>query len=134
MTPQVINCYPDRAGKPFYPSNGTEGMMFTEEFCECCLHEKFTHTQRHGDEQCEIFSLTMFHDPRDKEYPKEWIFNELGWPVCTSWAKWDWGDDGGELNLPPPPPAPDDPNQLCLPFEVDLIMMAETQIEHHEYA
>jgi len=27
------------AGRPYMPSNGTEGMMFTETWCDTCLYQ-----------------------------------------------------------------------------------------------
>lgn len=106
---------------PYQPSNGTEGMCFTEKFCEQCIHEKFTHTQDDDDKKCDIFSRTMYLTPKDDDYPKEWIYGVDGKPTCTAWVKHDWGDDddeddGDDYN-PPSKPQPDNPWQLCLPLD-----------------
>lgn len=116
--------------RKYRPSNGTEGMIFTDEYCANCIHEKFMHTQRHGDMQCDILNRTMLHDIKDKEYPEEWTYDENGHGICTAFKKWDWGnnDDDDGLNEPPPPPI-DDPNQLCMPFLFDEIGVPKTKEE-----
>lgn len=119
--PKVLYCHPDWSGDVFMPSNGTEGMIFTEAFCEHCLHEKFSHTQEHGDKQCDIMNRSIIHwyEPKHPQYPKEWVFNTEGWPICTAWQKWDWNrDDDGNWN-DPPRPEPEDPNQLVMPFIIE---------------
>lgn len=105
------------------PSNGTEGMVFTDKFCEHCLHEKFHHTLNHNDKKCDIFSRSIiyWYEPENPKYPSEWIYNNEGWPVCTNWQKWDWNqDDDDNWNDPPGPPEPpsNDPNQLLMPFSI----------------
>ena len=60
----------------------------------------------------------MLYDTKDKEYPREWVFDEEGWPVCTAWVKWDWNNDGDPDDdenpfRPPIGPSPD-PNQMDL--------------------
>jgi hypothetical protein len=119
--PKVLYNHPDRAGEVFMPSNGTEGMAFTSEFCDNCIHEKWSHTQDHADKACDILSRSIiyWYDSGNPEYPKEWRFSAEGWPVCTAWVKWDWNrDDDGNWN-DPPTPEPDDPMQLCMPFEIE---------------
>lgn len=130
---------PQCAGKSFYPSNGTEGMIFTDSFCDQCLHEKFTHTQNENDASCNILMRTMVYSPKDTEYPREWIYNAEGWPTCTKWQKWDWGkDDDGNWN-DPPKPGPDDPAQLLMPFDIwellgvsDDIIVTKTAVVEKE--
>lgn len=111
--PKVLNRFPDYAGKAFHPSNGTEGMIFCEHFCDQCIH---CDPNPEGPKQCEILMLTMCYSPKDKEYPKEWIYNAEGWPTCTNWQKWDWNNDGdpNDPDNPKAPPPPPDPNQLNL--------------------
>lgn len=104
----------------YRPSNGTEGMIFTDHYCDHCIHEKFSHTQKEGDKKCDILTATMLYDTNDKEYPKEWCYID-DTPTCTNWKKWDWGmDDGGNWNDPdtPKPSPSDDPNQLLIPFDM----------------
>jgi len=104
--------------RKYRPSNGTEGMGFTEAFCDNCLNQ---HPDPDNKKQCMILCRTMCYDINEKEYPEEWIYGEDGEPTCTAFVKWDWGkDDDGNWIEPPPPPF-DDPNQLCLPFIFDEI-------------
>jgi hypothetical protein len=128
-TPEVLNRFPDYAGKPFYPSNGMEGMIFMEAFCEQCIHERWIHCQEEDrdEDKCKILSASMINQPGDPEYPKEWVYNEKGWPVCTAWKRWDWGSDGDGFNEPPEPPyEPQDPNQLMLFSIADDILQNHT--------
>jgi len=113
-TPKILYQYPEYAGKSFRPSNGTEGCIFHEYFCEQCIHEKFCHTQKDGDLQCQIMDNAILFDEGDEEYPSVWVHDNEGWPVCTEWVKWDWGseDDDEGFNEPPLRPQPTDPNQL----------------------
>jgi len=125
-TPKVSIQLKQCAGKPYQPSNGTEGMMFTSAFCDRCIHDKYGHTGNTNDEMCDIIASTMALDIKDEHYPKEWIYNEEGWPVCTKWQKWDWGngDDEDGWN-DPPEPEPYNPNQLCFPWALDEILEQE---------
>jgi hypothetical protein len=114
--------------RKYRPSNGTEGMGFTEHFCDRCINQ---HPDPNNPKQCMILCKTMIYDLKDKEYPEEWTYDENGRPTCTAWKKWDWGrDDDGNWMEPPEPPT-DDPNQLCFPFLFD-----ELNIKQHgrEYA
>lgn len=109
----------NKPGEKYRPSNGTEGDCFTHDHCGQCIHEKFWHTQKHGDKQCEIFSRTLLYNHWEPQYPSEWTYNEIGEPVCTEFKKWDWGNDGDPDDPQnPKAPTPIDPNQLCLPFEI----------------
>ena len=78
--PKVLYQFKELAGKPFQPANGTEGMMFMDAFCCNCEHGM-------PDGFCEITLQSMDCDITDKEYPKEMIFSEQGWPVCTKFKK-----------------------------------------------
>jgi len=112
--------------RKYQPSNGTEGMIFTEQYCEQCLHEKWMHTQNDDDLKCEILSDSMVYDINDKEYPSEWQYNEKDEPICTKWQKWDWGNnDNDGFNEPPNNPIDDDPNQLM------LFSIADEVLENH---
>ena len=103
--------------RKYQPSNGTEGMMFTEEFCEQCIHERWCHfpEEDKDEDKCEIWSNTMIYDVKDPEYPKEWVYDDDDTPTCTAWKKWDWGGpDDDDRREPPPEPDPPDPDQLSL--------------------
>jgi hypothetical protein len=104
----------------YRPSNGTEGMWFTSNFCEQCVHEKFMHTQCHKDKKCGILSASLMYGINEPEYPKEWVYNSEE-PTCTEFVKFDWGNDEDGWNDPDGPDspfAPIDPNQLLLPFDI----------------
>lgn len=114
-------------GKPYRPSNGSEGMWFIAEYCEQCIHERFMHTQDHSDKKCDILNRSMLCDLNDDDYPEEWIYQD-GKPICTAHQHWDWGGDdpwNPGLNEPPPEPV-NDPNQLMFPFMIDEIIETET--------
>jgi len=53
----------------YYPSNGTEGMEFHGKFCDRCYKRI----------NCTILTKTMFGNE-----VKQWIYDEKGHPVCTS--------------------------------------------------
>ena len=57
------------AGKPYMPSNGTEGLMFEEQWCASCI-------KRSG---CTIVLTAMAG-----KQPKAWKFDDDGKPECTS--------------------------------------------------
>jgi hypothetical protein len=71
---------PDCAGKPYRPSNGTEGMMFMEYFCDRCIYNS-------EEEGCEIIMRTMMHDVSEPEYPSEWLHDFKGRPQCTQFIE-----------------------------------------------
>jgi hypothetical protein len=103
-------------GKKYCPSNGSEGDWFEDKFCMNCIH---TNPDPHKKPQCDIWCSALCFRVDEPDFPKEWIYDENDEPVCTSWVKWDWGNDG-DPNDPdnPKAPIPISPNQLCLPFEI----------------
>ncbi len=71
--------------KPYRPSNGTEGMIFQEKFCDNCIHDK---EWREKDKNpCQILSNTLMYERRDAEYPKEWVHDRAGKGTCTAFEK-----------------------------------------------
>lgn len=64
---------PACAGKPYTPSNGTEGMRFEEEFCHHCIREDA------DGAGCMIFAAAFFGDQ-----PPEWTHDAEGCPTCTA--------------------------------------------------
>jgi hypothetical protein len=107
----------------YRPSNGTEGMIFTDNFCEQCIHDN---PDPNSKKKCEILTATMLFDPFEKQYPREWIYDSDGNPKCTAFVRWDWNNDGDpdDPDNPKAPPPPPDPNQLDLfplyPNEVEF--------------
>lgn len=71
-------CYPDQAGKPYRPSNGTEGEMFQERYCYRCVHDA------NEDSPCEILTAAMVFGLEDAGYPREWLYDANGRPSCTA--------------------------------------------------
>lgn len=111
-----------KVGEIYEPSNGTEGMIFTDKFCMQCLH---CDPDPEGEKQCEILCATMCFSKKDKEYPREWIYDAEGNPTCTKWQKWDWGNDGDPDdpdNPNKPPYEPNDPNQLMMFSVADEVL------------
>lgn len=53
----------------YYPSNGTEGQIFMEEFCDKCYKSN----------QCTILLNSLIG-----KHPKQWIYDENGKSKCTS--------------------------------------------------
>jgi len=98
------------AGQPYMPSNGTEGMNFTGNFCDNCIHQ---HPDPDKKPQCEDILLKSLCG----DQPKEWIYDSEGSPTCTAFVDWNWGNDDDGWN-DPPEPEPDDPNQLCFPYDI----------------
>lgn len=114
-------------GKKYRPSNGTEGDGFMENFCYQCIHDNPDYNAR--SPRCEIMTLTMCLGVDDNDYPSEWQYDENDRPTCTKWKKWDWGNDGNPDDPENPKfIPPDDPNQLCLPFELEKIELQQLQI------
>ncbi len=66
--------YPKSAGKPYRPSNGTEGDIFMEMYCDRCAKREY----------CVIPCVSMAFEKDDPEYPKEWLFGSDGVPICTA--------------------------------------------------
>ncbi len=69
----------DRAGWPYQPANGTEGMIFMDSWCSGCVKDS-------PDDHCPIIAATMSLRPDDPSYPKEWTYGEDGQPKCTAHA------------------------------------------------
>lgn len=65
-----------RSGK-YRPSSGTEGMWFMDNWCANCAAKNI----------CRIIARTMAYDKDDPKYPKQWIYDNEGDPVCTSFAE-----------------------------------------------
>lgn len=66
---------------PYRPSNGTEGGIFEEQFCDQCVKDR--------EQDCPIHTAVMVYDELDAKYPKEWVIpeNTTSWPgeaKCTA--------------------------------------------------
>lgn len=61
------------AGRPYRPSNGTEGDYFVRSWCRDCKHS----------EGCKILLGSMRFYQTDPRYPKELVYGEDGHPQCN---------------------------------------------------
>ena len=62
----------------YRPSNGTEGEIFAEEWCDNCIYD-----DAENERYCPIFNASMAYLIDDPKYPREWIYDENGEPMCT---------------------------------------------------
>lgn len=81
-----------KPGEPYQPSNGTEGVMFADHFCDQCLHDKDWRDKEKNP--CLILSATLIYDIGETEYPKEWTHDAEGHPTCTAFVH---EDKAGEI-------------------------------------
>ena len=72
--------------KPYRPSSGTEGFIFTSKFCDRCKHDNYT--DERPQDGCEILVRTLGYGIDDKEYPTEWVSDSSG-PRCTAFEARD---------------------------------------------
>jgi hypothetical protein len=72
---------------PYQPSNGTEGAMFTAQFCDRCKRDEKYRRTDDGADGCKILLNTLVFNPGDENYPKEWVSDDavgLVNPRCTA--------------------------------------------------
>jgi len=75
----------DSIGKPYRPSNGSEGEMFSDRYCADCKRDAEFQKDPFGDAPgCSIIAMTMALDVDDEGYPKEWVYGADGQPTCTA--------------------------------------------------
>jgi len=84
MSPYQIK---SMAGKPYRPSNGTEGADFEYQWCRRCVHDADFQRTGPGGDGCPIFFLVLLHDIGEPEYPCHWTHNAEGEPVCTAFEE-----------------------------------------------
>ena len=61
--------------KPYRPSNGTEGMMFQEAWCNRCERDRGFREKSRDFEGCSILADAMVYMSDDSQYPKEWVYD-----------------------------------------------------------
>jgi hypothetical protein len=76
--------------RPYRPSNGTEGVIFDDEFCSNCQHDAAWREDERA-EPCDILSRTFFYNIDDPQYPTEWVEDDVQWPEdskprCTAFV------------------------------------------------
>lgn len=69
-------------GTPYRPSNGTEGMIFEDNYCSRCRNDV--------RDDCEILLRSMLFSIGDDQYPDEWQWQD-GDPACTAFEPKDGG-------------------------------------------
>lgn len=75
--------WPPADGKPYRPSNGTEGLVFMDSLCFKCRNDH-AHQASGGEEPgCRIIADSMCYSPGDPKYPTEWVWKD-GQPTCTA--------------------------------------------------
>lgn len=81
-TDRMAEAFKSRAGKKYQPSNGHEGDLFRNAFCNRCKRE-----EQEDGEPCRILVETFAWDVDDEEYPEQWIIATDGQPTCTAFEK-----------------------------------------------
>ncbi|QDJ52843.1 hypothetical protein [Bordetella hinzii] len=79
----------ERAGRPYQPSNGTEGEFFFEAWCRGCARDRAMRDdikECDDDEGCNLIARSMAFKPGDAEYPAEWQYDKAGQPCCTAFV------------------------------------------------
>jgi hypothetical protein len=89
------------AGKPYRPSNGTEGMIFDDAYCSNCKRDAAWREDENSADPCPLLSNSFAYNIGDPDYPTEWQYGPDGQPTCTAFE---------DKDAPDPP----DPNQMNL--------------------
>lgn len=89
MPEDAAKYFAKSAGKPYRPSNGTEGDMFQARWCDRCtrdaaFRQAWDMDETPADDGCEILANTMCFATDDPEYPREWQYSTKGQPLCTA--------------------------------------------------
>lgn len=71
--PELAKLLESRIGRPFRPSNGTEGELFMGCWCADCRR----------DGECRIPTQSMVFPLGDPQYPHQWQYGPDGQPRCT---------------------------------------------------
>jgi hypothetical protein len=62
----------------FFPSNGTEGDMFREQFCERCIYWNQTKDEASGEDVgCPIWDSALWFGSHDNP-PSQWVEDKSG--------------------------------------------------------
>lgn len=76
MLKSLIGAKVPATGKPYRPSNGSEGDMFRDQWCERCSKAQ----------RCRRMMRSMAYEVSDPKYPSELVVVE-GKGVCTSFKE-----------------------------------------------
>ena len=67
----------------YCPSNGTEGMIFLDKFCDRCQRQP----EDPDDGGCEILMRTMIYNVDDDKFPSEWHYDFDEKPTCSKFME-----------------------------------------------
>lgn len=89
--------YAQSAGRPYRPSNGTEGEIFEAAWCDHCRRDAafrrfYDSNGAVGGDQpdgCAILCSAHAFDIGDDGYPSEWVYGPDGQPRCTAFSDED---------------------------------------------
>lgn len=91
------------AGKPYRPSNSTEGDLFQCSFCMRCEHYDEGDGGDGGDctqgGDLSILARSFWSDIGDADYPPEWTHDTEGRPTCTAFLRRGANHDPNQLGL-----------------------------------
>lgn len=68
---------------PYRPSNGTEGCIFEQQFCDRCERERGWREDSMKHDACDIHTWALAVGIDHERYPAEWIEDGNG-PRCTA--------------------------------------------------
>lgn len=74
-------------GEKYRPSNGTEGQLFMDWFCDRCKRDA-AFRDGSGD-SCPIVADAFTFNVSDPKYPAEWQYGTDGQPCCTAFERED---------------------------------------------
>ena len=70
--------------KKYRPSNGTEGMIFYDQWCNECVREIPVRERGDFEHGCQIYADTQVLSIDEEGYPEEWTYDKDGEPCCTA--------------------------------------------------
>jgi len=76
-----------RAGKPYRPSNGTEGEIFQATWCAQCEANRAFREDHERADGCPIIANTMALSIDDPDYPAAWHYGPDGQPKCAAFVE-----------------------------------------------
>lgn len=68
-----------KAGDPYRPSNGTEGLFFQERFCFNCERDRYF-DDMNPEDGCSILACSY------ADVAEEWVYDRDGNPTCLSFC------------------------------------------------
>lgn len=75
------------AGRPYRPSNGTEGEIFESMWCDHCERDRAFREDMTKADGCPILADVQIMEVGDPEYPKQWRRDENGVPECSGFVE-----------------------------------------------